>query len=49
METKITNEKDYSTDYKNIRKEAESKWPSWKVAIYNNNFAYSAPKKIITK
>lgn len=34
--------KGYSTDYTSIRKEVQSKWPSWKVSTYNANFATSA-------
>jgi|AGTN01.2.fsa_nt_gi hypothetical protein len=42
--------KGYSTDYKSIRGEVESKWPAWKVSTYNANFATSAhAKKVSTK
>ena len=42
--------KGYSTDYKSIRGEVESKWPDWKVSTYNANFATSAhAKKVPTK
>lgn len=40
----------YSTDYKSIRGEIESKWPAWKVSTYNTNFATSLhAKKVPTK
>lgn len=32
----------YSSDYESIRREAESKWPEWKISTYNTNFATSA-------
>lgn len=46
----MSRDKGYSVDYKSIRKEIELKWPAWKVATYNANFATSAhAKKIIIK
>ena len=40
----------YSKEYHSIRKEAESKWPAWKVLTHNLNFATSAhAKKIVRK
>lgn len=35
----------YSEEYKRIRKEAEEKWPQWKIDYYNANFAISAHAK----
>ena len=32
----------YSEQYTRIRKEAETKWPGWKVTIYNACFAVSS-------
>ena len=37
--------KPYSEDYKRIKSQAESKWPTWKVNAYNN-FASSRAQKI---
>ena len=42
--------KGYSSDYKTIRNEVESKWPDWKVSTYNANFATSThATKVPTK
>lgn len=38
---------EYSEDYKRIRKEAETKWPKWKVEFYNNCFAIGKNAKKI--
>ena len=35
----------YSEEYKRIRKEAEEKWPQWKIDYYNANCAISAHAK----
>lgn len=32
----------YSKEYFAIRREAETKWPRWKVAAYNSNRAIAA-------
>lgn len=32
----------YSEQYRMIRNEAETKWPAWKVSIYNTCFAVSS-------
>jgi hypothetical protein len=37
--------KEFSNEYRSIRREAESKWPAWKVSTYNVNFATSAHAK----
>lgn len=44
IDAKMTtiNPKQYSEQYNNIRKEAESRWPAWKVSTYNANIAISA-------
>lgn len=41
--------KQYSDRYSEIRKEAESKWPAWKVSTYNSNIAVSAHAKKVSK
>jgi hypothetical protein len=41
----ISKSKRYSDRYATIRKEAESKWPAWKVDTYNANVAISAHAK----
>jgi len=43
-----TKVKGYSTDYKSIRGEVESKWPAWKISTYNVNFATSAHAKKVS-
>jgi GH35 family endo-1,4-beta-xylanase len=46
----INQSKEYSKEYNSIRKEAESKWPAWKVSTHNVNFATSAhAKKVVGK
>lgn len=44
IDTKTTaiNPKQHSEQYNSIRREAESKWPAWKVSTYNANIAISA-------
>lgn len=41
----VVQSKTYSKEYDLIRKEAESKWPAWKVSTHNANFATSAHAK----
>ena len=41
--------KQHSERYTTIRKEAESKWPAWKVSTYNLNVAVSAHSKKVAK
>lgn len=42
--------KQYSERYTAIRKEAESKWPAWKVSTYNTSVAVSIhAKKVVVK
>jgi transposase len=44
----ISQEEEYSENYSKIRKEAESKWPAWKISTYNASVAVSThAKKII--
>ena len=41
---------EYSKEYGEIRKTAESQWPAWRVLTYNNNYATSAhARKVIAK
>lgn len=35
----------YSDEYLRIRKEAESKWPAWKISIFDSSVAVSAHAK----
>lgn len=37
----------YSDEYLRIRKEAESKWPAWKISIFDSSVAVSAHAKKI--
>lgn len=39
----------YSEQYKTIRKEAESRWPEWKVNTYNTSIAISLHAKKLSK
>lgn len=39
----------YSERYSAIRRDAESKWPEWKVSTYNASVAVSAHAKKIVK
>ena len=41
--------KQYSERYAAIRKEAESRWPAWKVSTYNSNVAVSAHARKVEK
>lgn len=37
----------YSDEYLRIRKEAESKWPAWKISIFDSSVAVPAHAKKI--
>ncbi len=39
----------YSPKYTAIRSEAASKWPAWKVTVYNTSVATSAHAKKVEK
>lgn len=39
----------YSSQYKAIKKQAESTWPAWKVTIYNASASTSAHAKRVNK
>lgn len=36
---------EYSVQYQTIKKAAESKWPTWKVTVYNTSIATSVHAK----
>lgn len=40
---------EYSNDYKLIKAEIESNWPSWKINVYNSKFATSVHAHKINK
>lgn len=40
---------DYSEQYVKIRKQAETNWPAWKIAKYNDSIAVSAHVKKLVK
>lgn len=46
VQVKVTG---YSVCYQTIRKEATSKWPAWKVAVYNASVATSNHAKKVEK
>lgn len=39
----------YSSQYKEIKKQAESTWPAWKITIYNTSVETSAHAKKVKK
>ena len=49
--TKTANsqQRQYSDRYTAIRKEAESKWPAWKVSTYNTSVAVSVHARKVAK
>jgi len=48
--TTSSQSKQYSDRYTAIRRDAESKWPAWKVATYNSSVAVSIhAKKVAAK
>lgn len=41
-------QKEHSSAYVRIRREAETKWPTWRVLTYNSDFATSVhAKKVV--